>query len=172
MRKKEVTFQESQKFGFSFILLTIVIAIPFICGFIRQIIIGKPWGNNPMGDITLIIVTLLVLSVAVAFFFAKMETIVNNEGIYVRIFPLQLKYKYFSWDEIEKAYIRKYRPLVEFGGWGIRAGFGTLGGEKGYNMSGNIGLQLVLLNGEKILIGTHKPMEMKEILRELGMLTE
>jgi hypothetical protein len=173
MKKKEVTFQESQKFSRVMTLFTVaIVSVTFIFGFIRQILFGKPWGNNPMEDAPLIMVTLIVVLFSVSLFFVEMKTIINQDGIYVKIFPLQLKYRCFSWDEIAKAYIRKYRPLLEFGGWGLRAGCAGLSSNKAYNMSGNRGLQLVFTNGKKLLIGTQQPAELTEILSKLEKLNE
>ena len=52
--------------------------------------------------------------------------------------------------------MRKYSPLREFGGWGYRVGPGG----KAFNMQGNMGLQLEMMGGEKLLIGTRKPEEL------------
>ncbi|MES2389410.1 MAG: hypothetical protein V4543_15515, partial [Bacteroidota bacterium] len=69
-------------------------------------------------------------------------------------------------DKTAKAYIRTYSPMGEYGGWGIRYGI-----NKGwlYNVSGNMGLQLELLDGKKVLIGTRKPDEIIAALRKSGM---
>jgi hypothetical protein len=53
-----------------------------------------------------------------------------------------------------------YRPIIDYGGWGVR--FGRKG--MAYNVSGNIGLLISRKNGKTILIGTQKPDEMKEKL--------
>ena len=78
---------------------------------------------------------------------------------------------------------------MEYGGWGKRNGIA--GGNKwykmkfsigkvrfpqfesnniAYNMSGNIGLQLVLNNNKRILIGTQKPEDLSDVLKRLGKL--
>jgi hypothetical protein len=67
-----------------------------------------------------------------------------------------------------KCYVRKYKPLAEFGGWGLR--FGVSG--KAYNISGNKGLQLELTNNKKLLIGTQKPEELSEALNKIGKLIQ
>jgi len=41
--------------------------------------------------------------------------------------------------------------------------------EEAYNVSGNKGIQLVFTNGRKLLIGTKRPEEVKEILEKLGL---
>jgi hypothetical protein len=51
---------------------------------------------------------------------------------------------------------KTYRPLREYGGWGIR--YGAAG--KAYNVSGNLGVQLSLLSGRKIMLGSQKPEEL------------
>jgi hypothetical protein len=112
--------------------------------------------------------------------------VINKEGIYIKIFPFFFRYKFFLWDSISKAYIRKYNPILEYGGWGIRSKFmkfnlfrikgfnfsNVLNNNVAYNMSGNTGLQLELTNGKQILIGTCKPVEMEEVMRKLGKLKE
>ena len=106
-----------------------------------------------------------------------LTTIINEEGIYVQLFPF-LKYKFFPWSMISNAYIRKYKPIKEYGGWGIRTrmfklklfnikAFRILNNDIAYSMSGKIGLQLELTNGKRVLIGTRKSIEMEEVLRKL-----
>lgn len=56
--------------------------------------------------------------------------------------------------------------LLEFGGWGFRVV--TMNADKAYNVSGNMGLQLVLMNGKKLLIGTKQPEHLTDILTKLG----
>jgi hypothetical protein len=64
------------------------------------------------------------LLIIASVYFISLKTIINSEGIYIKIFPFL--YKYFAWDEIEKAYIRKYRALKEYGGWGYKKNFSDL----------------------------------------------
>ncbi|MCB0473313.1 MAG: hypothetical protein KDC69_02350 [Flavobacteriaceae bacterium] len=67
------------------------------------------------------------------------------------------------WNDLGKVFIRKYNPVLEYGGWGVRLNYYRKRG-RAFNVSGNIGLQLILKNGKKILIGTHKEYEMKQVL--------
>jgi len=70
------------------------------------------------------------------------------------------------WNEITQSYVRKYNPITEYGGWGLR--WGLKG--KAYNMSGNKGIQLVLNGNIRLLIGTNKAEEADEVLRRTGHL--
>lgn len=108
---------------------------------------------------------ILVLIIALAMFIVRLKTIINEDGVYIRYFPFHLKYKRFLWDEIEEVYIRKYRPMLEFGGWGVRLGIGRK--NIAYNLRGNIGLQLVLKNGKKVLIGTMQADAMQQIISKI-----
>ena len=62
--------------------------------------------------------------------------------------------------------IREYRPIIEYGGWGIR--FNKSG--KAYTVCGTTGLQISLLNGKEILIGTQRPDPILESLNKKMML--
>jgi hypothetical protein len=80
----------------------------------------------------------------------QLETRIDSEGIRVKYIPFGFSEKFFSWKEIEKCYVRKYNPLVEYGGWGIRG----LGNKKAYNVSGNLGIQII--TRDKKIFDRHK----------------
>ncbi|WP_247235674.1 hypothetical protein [Telluribacter sp. SYSU D00476] len=93
----------------------------------------------------------------------KLETQMNTEGISYRFAPLS-KTHTIEWDEVEKAYVREFKPLREYGGWGIRYSFSR---GKAYFMKGNKGIQLELKNGKKVLLGTQNPAEAGQLLQHL-----
>ena len=140
------------------------INIPFLYGCYAQLVEGTPWGNHPMSDTGLIIVTLLVILFTVSFFLFRLETHINSQGIYVRFYPFQPKHVIFHWEDISDAYIRQYSPLKEYGGWGYRKSFGN---NTAYTIKGKIGLQLLLKNNKKVLIGTQQPQKLQQVLNEL-----
>ena len=76
--------------------------------------------------------------------------------MYVRFFPFHINFKKFAFEDISEYYAREYRPLLEYGGWGIRYSFSG----KAYNVSGKEGLQIIFKNGKKLLIGSRKPQEL------------
>ena len=82
---------------------------------------------------------------------AKMTTQVDDDGITIR--TLFFINRRISYDEIVTAQSVVYKPLRDFGGWGYRIGPGG----KAYNMSGNLGVQLVLTRERRVLIGSQKP---------------
>jgi hypothetical protein len=84
----------------------------------------------------------------------RLETAINNEGVGFRFYPFKQKVQ-VPWEDIEECYTRKYKPLKEYRGWGIRR---SSHGEA-YNTKGNMGIQIVKKNGERILLGTQKEAE-------------
>ena len=112
----------------------------------------------------------ILIFTTVLFYLMRLETVIKSDGIYYRFFPFQIKLKKISWEEISHAYIRKYNPIMEYGGWGIRNGFLRSG--KAYNVSGNEGLQMIYTSNKRFLLGTKKADEIKSILFQLGKLSE
>jgi hypothetical protein len=102
-------------------------------------------------------------SVGLLFYHAKLTTTIDEKGVRFTMSPFNFGPSDFAWDKIEKAYVRKYNAALEFGGWGIRMGWPGKG--KAYTFGGNRGLQLELKNGKKVLIGSHKPEELEQVLQ-------
>ena len=103
--------------------------------------------------------------IIVLFLIMQLRTRIDATGIYYRFFPIHFQVLCIDWADVEKAYVRKYSPLLDYGGWGIRLGLGGKG--KAYNVSGNMGLQIELKTGKKILIGSNKTEELQAVLEQL-----
>lgn len=132
--------------------------VPLAAALYVQLIQGKPYGDNPSSNETLIIIFFLILIISagsiILFWKTKLITEVRNEGLYLRFPPFFLKEKNFTADAISEYSIRQYKPIREYGGWGVRYGLGKHG--KAYNVKGNKGMQLVFGNGTRLLIGTQR----------------
>ena len=160
------TFSETQKFRnpVIFILLLGILGLS-VWGIVQQIFMGQPFGTKPAPDVVLILFSMIPVLFLLLFIFMKQITNIDNQGIEVIISPLGRRR--ISWKNIEKAYIRDYKPLMEYGGWGIRYGFGNKG--LAYSLGGgHKGLQLELNNGKKILVGTKKALELDDFLNQIN----
>lgn len=142
----------------------------FLYAVITQVIGGESFGTNPMSNTGLLITALFLILFTLFFLNIRLDTEINKEGIAVRFFPFQLKFRHYNWNTIDKCYVRKYSPITEYGGWGIR--LGLFGKGRALNVSGNIGLQLEFNDGKKLLIGTNKPKELTEVLNSARRLKE
>jgi hypothetical protein len=159
-----VLFEEVQQFGkkgFQ-LFLKFAIAVLIVCSF-SDIIFSKKSETVS----SLIAVTVIVILLGFLLNQAKLITEIRTDGIYVRFPPFQSSYTICLFEDISELYIRQYRPLLEFGGWGIR--FGLKG--RAYNVSGNIGIQIVFKNGSKLLIGTNEGENIARVLSRMGKLT-
>lgn len=107
----------------------------------------------------LMTILLAALLAPAIIFFWTLETEIDNQHIYIKISPIISKK--ISFNDVQTWEIRTYRPILEYGGWGIR--FGRKG--TAYNVKGNQGLQLTLNSGKRILIGTQRQDDLKRILR-------
>lgn len=157
MNQAPYLFEEKQRFTQIWIWLILLgVNGLFIFAFFYQIIGGKPFGDKPMSDMGLEISVLLSFAFSVVFYLLRLDTRINSEAIYIRFYPFQLKFKKIKWENVAKAYVRKYKPISEYGGWGLRLG--------AYNIKGNIGLQLEMKDGSKLLIGTNQGEQLEKVL--------
>jgi len=93
-----------------------------------------------------------------------LKTKYNDHGITYRYVPIQFHHHSINWNEVDTAYVRSYRWFREYGGRGIRLSFKN---GKCINAKGDEGLQLILKDGDKFLIGTERPEELKAFIKEL-----
>lgn len=167
----KVLFKESQQFRqWYYILLIFASTVPLmvfsIYALYQQTVNHIPIGDNPSPNAVLICL-FFGLTILLWFFFSlKLEVWIDQDGVHYRFFPVIYKDKLISKGEIQRFEIRKYSPIFDYGGWGIRYGFGRKWG-KAYNVSGNIGLQLYLTNGKKVLFGTQRSQAIKYAMEEM-----
>jgi len=102
-----------------------------------------------------IIVILISILIIILFSSLKLEIFLNSEGIFFRLFPIQQKFRKITFAEVAFFTVRKFNPITEYGGWGIR--YSIRGNGVAYTLSGNFGLQIELNNSRKVLIGTQNP---------------
>ena len=132
-------------------------------GIYVQVIEGTPWGDNPMSDTGLIVTgvatSALAVGLAALLLSARLITKVRSDGLHIRFFPM--RWKAIPYESIASYHERTYHPIRDYGGWGIR--WGREG--KAYIVSGNHGLQLLLNDGRKILIGSQRSQELEAAVR-------
>jgi hypothetical protein len=175
MTTQSVRFREEQRVRQVWIwVLTLPLCVGVIGFFgwamVEQLVRDRPVGNQPMSDLMLMIIgplfILLMAGILWMMWVARLVTEVRDDGIYIRFFPIHRGFHGFFWKEIESFEARTYRPLREYGGWGIRFGSGG----KAYNVSGNRGLQLALGGGRsgRVLIGSQHPEELAMAVESAG----
>jgi len=160
-RSPDAIFFEEQPMSDNKLFYTILaagigIVALFAYGIYRQIIAGEPWGDRPMGDTELLFVGGLYIVLGFVFIFGfwrgRLVTEVRPSGLYIRFLPFHRDFHRVSLDGIGSCRSIRYRPILDYGGWGIRMGFR----KKAYNISGNTGVEIVYEDGRTLLIGSRK----------------
>ena len=119
-----------------------------------------PIGNGALGLLGSFMI-LLGVFLLLTFFAGKMVTEVRESGVYLDYFPLAKKN--IPADRIIRCSPITYRPLRDYGGWGIR------GGKKRrvYNVSGNRG-GLLEIQGGTVMIGSTRPDELSAAVEKIA----
>lgn len=116
-----------------------------------------PWVYALMG-------VLLVLFAAVATL--RMRTRVDGPAVTVRygfLYSTRI-----SLSEVVRAEAVVYRPVRDYGGWGIR-GFGR---RRALNARGDRGVLLIRADGSSLLVGSQRPRDLLNALARAGVETE
>jgi len=155
-----MTFNETQKFRNTWFWFAVAAGAVFLI--INMLLFKQTMGNTSPAIHFLMLVS--VLGSCVIFWFMKLNTHIDSTGISVKFFVIFQSKNEWKWGEIQRAYVREYKPLLEYGGWGVRYSWRN---GRAYNVKGKTGLQLELKNGKKILIGTQQKDELNRILSYL-----
>tara|TARA_B100000287_G_scaffold425734_1_gene472515 strand:+ start:710 stop:1159 length:450 start_codon:yes stop_codon:yes gene_type:complete len=142
-------FEENQKFT-QWWLWLILLYFPFSALFIY---------NTPL-NYTYV---LIGFAIPLIFYLFQLRIKVDKNGLHYQFFPLHFKSHTINIDEIEKIEALEYKPISEYGGWGIKYGFQG----KCYNVSGNKGVKVFLKNGTNILFGSQRHVELEKALKNI-----
>ena len=150
-------FKEEQRFTQWWIwLLFLSLNLFFFYGIYQQLILDISFGSKPTSNIFLIIISGVFLIITVFFFFLKLKTRIDESGIYYRFSPIQSKFKKIKWGTIKSVKVIKFKPIIDYGGWGIKL--------KSYTVKGNTGIIFEFKNDKKFLIGSQKEIEATRVI--------
>lgn len=108
---------------------------------------------------------IIVAAVALLFFMFRIHIVADENELRVKFFPFHRKHRRFAWNEIEQVYVKQYKAIRQFGGWGLRLGYN---GTVAFTLQGRTGIYVQLKNGKKYLIGTNKGEKWQQVFREHG----
>lgn len=152
----EPLFREEQRFRqlWIWLLIGLVAGLQW-WGFIQQIILGQPWGDNPGPD-WMMVTFWLLFGIGLPLFFLYLRLIVTVSDAAVEIHFRPLARRTIAIADIRHVKPGTYSPLRSYGGWGVRG----LGDNVAYNVSGNQGVKLSLADGKTVLIGSQRTAEL------------
>ncbi len=121
-------------------------------GLFIQDILSDNNSSDSMYSNPLLLMVIIAICAAPIFliYLAKLDTQVRNEGLFIKFRPFHRRWVMLPFHDIVEANAITYKPLKDYGGWGIR--YGPKG--KAYNVSGNKGVLLKFEDGPSILIGS------------------
>ena len=141
-------FEENQKFT-QWWLWVILLSFPVIS--------FGPFDENQVNINYVLIGFMLPL----IFYLFELRIKVSNKGLHYQFFPFHFKSHIINIEDIEKIEALQYKPLAEYGGWGIKYGFKG----KAYTVRGDKGVKIFLKNGLNIMFGSQKHNELAKSLK-------
>ena len=167
LRETDIIYREEQKFALW--LRWLVYISMGLAALLSVFAFKKRYAGEGSQETLEIVLAVIVgigvpLTIAALFVLLKLETEVRPDGLYVRYFPFHIHFKRFGPEDLSEYYARQYKPILEYGGWGIRY---SLRNCKAYNVSSNKGVQLVFKNGKRLLIGSQKADELETAIRSI-----
>lgn len=153
-------FKEEQRFTQPLIIVLIATSLLVVVGIMIKEYTSE---DSSMRAVEIVTVVASFMAAILPIFFFKLTTRIDEKGIHYRFFPLHRKTKTILWNEIRSASVRKYDAISEYGGWGLK-GFLNRKKGKAVNVKGDLGIQLEFKAGKKLLIGTQKEDEAKNVL--------
>jgi hypothetical protein len=164
---ERVIFRETQRFAQPWIWVIVLLVaggawFMAVYGFFADDSAGA---HSTPHWLILIIWLLFGCGLPILFLTSALVVEVRPDGIHYRYYPFHRGFHEIATSEIESVQARTYRPIMEYGGWGIRSSWGGKG--KAYNVSGNEGVQVELVNGKSILFGSQKAGEFAAAVNSL-----
>ena len=157
--QEHATFREVQRFRQPLLLLVIAaVAAPFWYLVVAHFVFGA--AVEASGELVVVVWVLAGVLLPALLVAARLVTEVAPRGLRLRFPPFVTREVPFA--EIRRVQPPTYRPLREYGGWGIRWG---RGGKRAYNVSGREGVEVELTDGRTVIVGSQRPDELAEAIR-------
>lgn len=167
-----ILFREDQRFRSTWLLLlaggsALFALLGGLALLVGQVLLGHSLGNRPLPDWAAALVggTELMIGLGLIWLFWKavLQVEVTTEGLFIRFFPFQRKVRQIDLSGVTGIAAVRYRPLRDYGGWGLRWGWRS----RCYNVSGNEGVRIDYDNNYHLLIGSQRAAELEAALHAI-----
>jgi len=105
---------------------------------------------------------LLLVGVGLPAFMVANRLIITVTETDVRVQFVPLADVRYPYEQIRAVERRTYSAIREYGGWGLRTGWGS---KRAFNMRGHEGVELTLTDGSKIMLGSENAAELESVIR-------
>ena len=132
-------------------LLWVVLAVTAVLGVVIGIAQLSTDPTTTTGDIVFMVLMVVVLPTGLVLWLnlIRQVVVIDEQGVSVQQKGLMLKPKVIPWTEVKAATVRPINAFGEFGGWGVRYGYGS---KWGYILDGTHALELTLHSGKPRVI--------------------
>lgn len=98
----------------------------------------------------------------------QLTLLITQNGLSYKYFPFHRKGNIYSWESIERAYIRKFDAFSEYGGYGVKHRLWFKLKDKAYILNDySKGLQFEFKDGKKVLFSSNRIDELELFLINL-----
>lgn len=161
-----VVYREDQNFDW-WVYALVAGADAIYWGCVLYALRGDPNAARGQGpgtlDLALLVLVGVLLPALLFIGLLRMTTEVSPTGTRVWFGWVPTYRRLIPLGSIQKIEVVTYRPLVEFGGWGIRI---SRDGVRALSARGNRGVRLDLADGTRLLIGSQRPEELALALEQ------
>ena len=95
--------------------------------------------------------------------FLRLDVEVRPDHLLVRFGPIRLWRKRIAYEDVKAVSALTFRPLAEFGGWGIRWAF--KGKRVAWTIRGKRAVRLTIEGGKEVLVGSTRPQSLEQQIR-------
>src|SRR5919204_6104974 len=117
--------------------------------------------SHPDEALLLAIAPVVVVLIAALISLSHLDVDVTDTGVSIAfrgIWPTRR----IAFEDIVGLEVKRYRPLLDYGGWGVRLGSAGWA----YTTGGSVGVKIRLRKGVPVLIGSAHPHELEAAIRE------
>jgi hypothetical protein len=133
-------------------------------GMFTQLVLGQTWGDKPMSDTMLVLVSVFVIGLWSALSWAILRVSlvvkVDETNLHIAVWPFVRRTVGLA--QITTAEAQKIRPLLQFAGVGAR----LMRGGWAYIVGGDRGVMMSLTDGKKVFVGSDRPEELVAAIME------
>ena len=159
--QQKIEFYERQTFPTWIKIFISIVELFVLCWILLQ--------RNNIELLVFISLSVLFIGVTLFVWLSTLKTIINDDGIFVKFFPM-LKFKLYVWENISNIEVKR-QEIVSGNRFSLKFGFRLSvfqGPIKVYNFAGRYYLQFTWKKNCKIRISSNQPVEMEEVLEKLG----
>ena len=103
----------------------------------------------------------LLFPTLITLLFTRLDVEVQSDQLFIAFGPVHLIRKRILFADIDSVRGLTYRPLREFGGWGIR----PRGSRTAWTIRGNQAVKVTLQSGKEVYVGSRFPQRLEERIR-------